>query len=113
MAGVFLVQNASRGGLIGRLSFVDQHGLGDAYLATYVKRVMAVTPEDVRRVVNDYLVPDKHDARRRRRHEDRGRAARALAKSRRRVSGTAVFGLWSLVFGLWSLVFGPLVTGPW
>ena len=59
MAGVFLVQNASRGGLIGRLSFVDQHGLGDAYLATYVKRVMAVTPEDVRRVVNGYLVPDK------------------------------------------------------
>ena len=27
--------------------------------STYVKRVMAVTPEDVRRIANDYLTPDK------------------------------------------------------
>ncbi len=59
LAGVFVVQNASRGGVLGRLAFVDQHGLGDQYLATYVKRVMAVTPEDVRRVANQYLAPDK------------------------------------------------------
>ena len=26
---------------------------------TYVKRIMAVTPEDVRRIANDYLTPDK------------------------------------------------------
>jgi predicted Zn-dependent peptidase len=51
LAGVFVVQNASRGGVLGRLAFVDQHGLGDQYLATYVKRVMAVTP-DVRRVAS-------------------------------------------------------------
>jgi zinc protease len=59
LAGVFVVQNASRGGVLGRLAFVDQHGLGDQYLATYVKRVMAVTPEDVRRVANQYLTPEK------------------------------------------------------
>jgi zinc protease len=59
LAGVFVVQNASRAGLIGRLAFVDQHGLGDQYLSTYVKRVMAVTPDEVRRVANEYLVPDK------------------------------------------------------
>lgn len=59
LAGVFVVQNASRGGVLGRLAFVDQHGLGDQYLATYVKRVMAVTPEDVRRIANQYLTPDK------------------------------------------------------
>jgi predicted Zn-dependent peptidase len=59
LAGVFVVQNASRGGVLGRLAFVDQHGLGDQYLATYVKRVMAVTPEDVRRIANQYLIPDK------------------------------------------------------
>jgi zinc protease len=59
LIGVFLVQNASRGGLISRLSFVDQHGLGEEYLSSYVKRVMAITPEDVRRVANDYLAPDR------------------------------------------------------
>jgi predicted Zn-dependent peptidase len=59
LAGVFVVQNASRGGVLGRLAFVDQHGLGDQYLANYVKRVMAVTPEDVRRIANQYLTPDK------------------------------------------------------
>ena len=59
LAGVFVVQNASRGGVLGRLAFVDQHGLGEQYLATYVKRVMAVTPEDVRRIANQYLTPDK------------------------------------------------------
>jgi predicted Zn-dependent peptidase len=59
LAGVFVVQNASRAGVIGQLAFVDQYKLGDQYLATYVKRVMAVTPEDVRRVANQYFVPDK------------------------------------------------------
>ena len=28
-------------------------------LSTYVKRVMAVTPEEVRRVASEYLTPDK------------------------------------------------------
>ncbi len=59
LAGIFVVQNASRSGVIGRLAFVDLHGLGDDYLSTYVKRIMAVTPEDVRRIANDYLTPDK------------------------------------------------------
>jgi zinc protease len=59
LAGLFVVQNASRAGVINRLVFVDQHGLGDDYLSAYVKRVMAVTPDEVRRVASDYLVPDK------------------------------------------------------
>jgi zinc protease len=59
LAGVFVVQNASRNGVIGRLAFVDLHGLGPDYLSTYAKRVMAVTPEDVRRIANEYLIPDK------------------------------------------------------
>jgi zinc protease len=58
LAGLFVVQNASRNGVIGRLVFVDLHGLGPDYLSTYVKRVMAVTPEDVRRIASDYLTPD-------------------------------------------------------
>jgi predicted Zn-dependent peptidase len=59
IAGVFVVQNGSRAGVIGQLVYVDRHGLGDQYLTSYVKRVMAVTPNDVRRVANDYLAPDK------------------------------------------------------
>jgi predicted Zn-dependent peptidase len=59
LAGIFVVQNASRSGVIGRLAFVDLHGLGDDYLTSYVKRVMAVTPEDVRRIASEYLVPEK------------------------------------------------------
>jgi predicted Zn-dependent peptidase len=59
LAGIFVVQNASRAGVISQLSFVDQHGLGDDYLSTYVKRVMAVTPQEVQRVANEYLTPDK------------------------------------------------------
>jgi predicted Zn-dependent peptidase len=59
LAGVFVVQNASRAGVLGRLVFVDQYKLGDTYLAEYVKRVMAVTPADVQRVANQYLTPDK------------------------------------------------------
>lgn len=59
LAGVFVVQNASRNGVIGRLAFVDLHQLAPDYLSTYVKRVMAVTPEEVRRIANEYLTPDK------------------------------------------------------
>jgi predicted Zn-dependent peptidase len=59
IAGVFVVQNSSRGGVLSQLAFVDRHGLGEQYLTSYVKRVMAVTPEDVRRIANQYLTPDK------------------------------------------------------
>jgi predicted Zn-dependent peptidase len=58
LAGIFVVQNASRTGVIGRLAFVDQYGLGDSYLSSYVKRVMAVTPADVQRIANQHLTPD-------------------------------------------------------
>ena len=59
LAGVFVMQNASRAGVLGRLAFVDQYKLGDKYLAEYVKRVMAVTPADVQRIASQYLTPDK------------------------------------------------------
>jgi predicted Zn-dependent peptidase len=57
LAGTFVVQNASRGGVIGQLAFVDRHGLGDDYLARYVERVNTVTPEQVRTTAADFLVP--------------------------------------------------------
>jgi len=47
LAGVFVLRNSSRGGIGGQLANVDLHGLSDDYLTTYVKRIYAVTPEDV------------------------------------------------------------------
>ena len=57
MAGGFVVRNASRGGVIGQLAFIDLHGLGDDYLASYVERVQAVTPEQVTAMARKYLDP--------------------------------------------------------
>jgi zinc protease len=59
LAGIFTVQNSSRQGIIGRLQFADLQGLGDFYLTDYVKRVLAVTPEQVKAVASRYLRPDQ------------------------------------------------------
>jgi zinc protease len=59
LAGTFVVSNASRGGVIGQLAFVDRHGLGDDYLARYVDRVQAVTPEQVTAMARKYLDPEQ------------------------------------------------------
>ncbi len=59
LAGVFVLQNSSRGGVIGQLAFADLHGLPEDYLRTYVQRVMAVTPQEVQRISNTYINPDK------------------------------------------------------
>ena len=58
MAGIFTLQNASRGSVIGQLQFVDLHGIPDSYLTEYVKRVMAVSPADVQRIMQTYLRPE-------------------------------------------------------
>jgi zinc protease len=59
LAGLFVIQNSSREGLMGQLSFSDFHGLGDSYVKTYVQRVQAVTPQDVQRIMQTYLRPEK------------------------------------------------------
>jgi zinc protease len=59
LAGVFTLQNSSRLGVIGRLRFVDLQGLPDSYLTGYVKRVLAVSAEQVGRVADRYLRPDR------------------------------------------------------
>jgi zinc protease len=59
LAGVFVLQNSSRQGVIGQLVFLDLHGLSDDYLTNYVQRVMAVTPQDVQRIARQYLLSDK------------------------------------------------------
>ena len=55
IVGTFVLQNASRGGILGRLRFMDLHELPDSYLENYVKSVMAVTPEDVQEMARKYL----------------------------------------------------------
>jgi predicted Zn-dependent peptidase len=59
LAGIFTVQNSSRNGIVGQLSFVDLQGLEDSYLTDYVRRILAVSPADVQRVANRYLDPRK------------------------------------------------------
>lgn len=58
-AGVFVLQNSSRGGIIGQLEFVDLHGLPADYLNGYVQRVYAVTPEQVQQMAQKYLQDDR------------------------------------------------------
>jgi len=59
MIGIFVLRNASRGGIIGLLAESELQGLGDDYLSGYVKRVLAVPPTDVQRIAATYLKPDR------------------------------------------------------
>jgi predicted Zn-dependent peptidase len=59
MAGIFVLQNSSRQGVINQLAFVDLHGLDDSYLTTYVQKILAITPKDIQRIAQTYLLGDK------------------------------------------------------
>jgi zinc protease len=59
LSGLFVIQNSSRGALIGQLRYVDLQGLGEDYLKTYVQKVNAVTPTDVQRMTAEYIKPEQ------------------------------------------------------
>jgi len=59
LSGVFVIQNSSRGALIGQLRFVDLQGLGEDYLKTYVQKVNAVTPAEVQSMTAKYIKPEE------------------------------------------------------
>jgi zinc protease len=59
LAGLFVIRNSSRQGLIGQVAFMDLHRLSDTYLTNYVQNVFAVTPKDVQRVAQKYLLSDQ------------------------------------------------------
>ena len=59
LAGVFVLRNSSREGIIGQLAFVDFQGLPKDYLSTYVQNVIAVKPGDVQRIAEKYFTPSK------------------------------------------------------
>jgi predicted Zn-dependent peptidase len=55
LAGIFVLQNSSPGGIIGQLQFLDKHGLPDSYLTSFVKNVNSITPEQVSAITKKYL----------------------------------------------------------
>ncbi len=57
-AGVFVLQNSTRGGIIGVLNYLDLHELPDTYLTDYVSNVFAITPEQVSKMAQIYLKED-------------------------------------------------------
>jgi zinc protease len=59
LGGTFVLQNSTRGGIAGQLLFVDQQGLGDEYLRTYVEKVNAVTPAQVSEMARKHLRGDQ------------------------------------------------------
>jgi zinc protease len=59
LAGLFVIRNSSPNALIAQLQFVDSQGLDRSFLSGYVRKVMAVTPQDIQRVSESYIVPSK------------------------------------------------------
>jgi zinc protease len=59
IAGLFILQNSSRQGIISQLAFANLHNLGDDYLETYVKKVYTVTPEQVQQMARKHLASNK------------------------------------------------------
>ncbi|MFY0638225.1 M16 family metallopeptidase [Maricaulis maris] len=59
LAGIFILQNASTGGLINQLGQRDLYGLPDDYLDQYVPNILAVSDEDISAMARDYLPLDQ------------------------------------------------------
>ncbi|MBI2620169.1 MAG: insulinase family protein [Ignavibacteriales bacterium] len=59
LSGTFVLQNSSRGGIIGQLSFLRLHGLGDDYLSNYVQNVHSVTPQQVSEITRRQIRDEK------------------------------------------------------
>ncbi|MGA2741839.1 MAG: pitrilysin family protein [Bryobacteraceae bacterium] len=58
LAGLFILRNTiSPDAIIAQLHFVDSQGLDRSYLSTYTQKVMEVTPADVQKMAETYLVP--------------------------------------------------------
>ena len=57
-SGNFVIRQATPGGILDHLEFLDLHGLDEGYSAAYVDRVRAVTPDEVRRIAEQYLGTD-------------------------------------------------------
>jgi predicted Zn-dependent peptidase len=58
LSGSFVLQNSTRGGIMGQLSFLRLQGLPDSYLTNYVKNVHAVTAKQVQQMAKTYIRPE-------------------------------------------------------
>ncbi len=59
LAGTFVLQNSSRGGITGQLGFLRMHGLDRSFLTNYVRNVHAVTPAEIQRIARQYFDPSR------------------------------------------------------
>jgi predicted Zn-dependent peptidase len=59
LAGTFVLQNSSRGGIAGQLRYIELHGLPPDYPNQYVNRVHSVTPAQVTEMAKKYLQDDR------------------------------------------------------
>ena len=59
LAGTYVLQNSSRGGITNQLDYMDLHGLPPTYASTYVKQVYAVTPQQISDMAKKHLLDDK------------------------------------------------------
>ncbi len=59
MAGIFILRNSSRQGIINMLKFVDVHHLPANYLDTYIPAMFAVKPREVQGIMEKYIDPNK------------------------------------------------------
>lgn len=55
LAGTFVLQNSNPASIIGQMQFLDLHGLPQSFLSDAVRTIHAVTPEDVRTIMNDQI----------------------------------------------------------
>jgi len=59
LAGVFVLRNSTRDGLVGQLEYVDLHNLGPDYVNTHVQKIYAVNPQQVEEMAQKYLNAQK------------------------------------------------------
>ncbi|MCF8260021.1 MAG: insulinase family protein [Melioribacteraceae bacterium] len=58
IAGIFVLQNSSRGGITNQLAYTKMHGLSEDYLESYVKKIYAITPDDISEMTKKYIRPE-------------------------------------------------------
>lgn len=59
MAGLYVLQNSTRFGVIGQLENMNYNGLDKSSIDNYVKNVLAVTAADVQAMAKKYLTEDR------------------------------------------------------
>jgi predicted Zn-dependent peptidase len=59
LAGLYVLQNSARFGVIGQLELMNYNELSNAYIDNYVKNIFAVNAADIQAMAKKYLTEDK------------------------------------------------------